>query len=499
MKSLKQAFSHPGVLGFGSVALLTVAGTFCAPYFRSGPGVVPVAPPIVVAPPVALPVPGIPGEVNVRARLAQTKVAQSAGGKVMVELGIETPRGETTAVANERPTDMIIVLDRSGSMADQHKMDYAKSAIHELVNRMGERDRIALVSFDDYARVDVALTNVTDSGRALVHQAVNNIYPGNSTNISSGFDLANGMLSPNGERSVRVLLLSDGVANSGTSSQEGLTAIARGLAARGAVVSTIGLGADYNQQLLAGISDGGMGNYNYLESLEALGRILDADLRQSRAQYASASELTLQLGEGVTLDSTGDYSFVPGNAPGEYKIQTGQLLGGGTKTVTLTLTVPSAQPREIELARAGFTYVHDGRTLAGRVIGDPLHVSVVERESDAIASMRQDVYQKSWIASNVGRAKEAFAQALASGDKNVAYKKMQEMRDVAAAAAPQMKGFAGGGSGAGGALSAVKEAEAEMQTAFDESFTGNAALDAANQNLKAKSMHAGARALQRGE
>src|SRR5262249_54069158 len=273
LNSIRSLCTRRSTLAFTTVALATVAVTAVLGHLRSAASTR-IAPSSVTA---------TSGGVVVRGALSQTKVAKNASGDVFYDISIESPAANGT-VAAPRAADMILVLDRSGSMAEERKLNYAKAAIRELVGQLGSEDRFALVSFDNSARLEVGLAAMTPESKRQALSVVEGIYPGGSTNISDGFRLAESLIqSMESHRSTRVLLLSDGEANQGIIDVPGLSQIVKGLTRRGAVVSTIGMGLGFNQVLLSALADYGMGNYSYLETLSHLDEILKKDLRDSRA------------------------------------------------------------------------------------------------------------------------------------------------------------------------------------------------------------------------
>ncbi|MEK7556835.1 MAG: vWA domain-containing protein, partial [Patescibacteria group bacterium] len=113
--------------------------------------------------------------------------------------------------AGRGPVDLVLVMDRSGSMGSDNKMPAAKVAAHILLNQLDPaKDRAALISYADFARTDLGLT----SNIAQVKSAVNGMQPQGWTNVAHGVSLGRSQLA-----SVRagatpiMIVLTDGIAN----------------------------------------------------------------------------------------------------------------------------------------------------------------------------------------------------------------------------------------------------------------------------------------------
>jgi Ca-activated chloride channel family protein len=277
--------------------------------------------------------------VQLTGALSQPKLVQGSNGVVYLDLTIATP---VTALASSvhRARDIVVVLDRSGSMAAENRLPYAKEAVRSVLGRLQADDRFALVTFDASATVTTALVHVTDAVRAQIAHQRDGIHPGSSTNISDGLLKARALLEGSGgDRRRRVILLSDGEANMGIVDPKELGKIAASFSTHGAVLSTIGLGLDFNETLMAALADYGMGHYAYLEHLATLGDILQKDLHDAQQVYASASSLEIALGDGISVTDVGGYPIDLTSQPGTARVATGQLLDGTKKHVVVTLQV----------------------------------------------------------------------------------------------------------------------------------------------------------------
>ena len=237
------------LLLFAALAAGTAAAIH-APQLARGGGAAPAAPP--VAPPVSL-THQDPHGVQLTGTLSQTKLVQGENGVVYLHLAIETPAA-TLLPSARRASDIVVVLDRSGSMAADNRLPYAKEAVRSLLGQLQAEDRFALVTFDSSATVDAPLMPVTDAVRTQLQRQIDGLRPGASTNLSDGLLKARALFEGSTTaRSRRVLLLSDGEANMGIVEPQELGKLAASFSTHGAVLSTIGLGLGFNETLMASL------------------------------------------------------------------------------------------------------------------------------------------------------------------------------------------------------------------------------------------------------
>jgi len=163
-----------------------------------------------------------------------------------------------------RPGECLIpVLDRSGSMSGE-PMNSCKQALHTLVDRMKPQDVFGLVTFETEARIHVPTRSIRDHDIATVHQLIDSIQLGGSTDVSAGYllglDQARRNVQPTG---ASVILLSDGHANSGIQNLSKIGEIASSALAESITSTTIGIGQGYDETLLAQIATSGNGAHRF--------------------------------------------------------------------------------------------------------------------------------------------------------------------------------------------------------------------------------------------
>jgi Ca-activated chloride channel homolog len=433
--------------------------------------------------------------VTLSGTLSQTKLVQGGNGVIYLDLSITTPSA-TLSPSHVKASDIVVVLDRSGSMAADNRLPYAQEAVRRLVRQLQADDRFALITFDSVAVVDTELTPITDAVRERIVQRVNAIRPGSSTNISDGLLKARALLQGNAgegpdgpaptqsrQRSRKVILLSDGEANMGIVTPKELAKIAASFTGHSAVLSTIGMGLGFNETLMAALADYGMGHYAYLEHLERLGEILEQDMSDTRQVFASASSLEIACGDGITVTDVGGYPIDLTSQPGTARVATGQLLGGAKKHFVVTMTVPTDHLGEVVLGNVKLHYTTSQGTSSIALAPEHLRIAVLEpaRRDEAVASVSRDLVQQLWEGNNLGRLQKDYSHWLRTGDKQKAQQAITDYRQALQKAATD--------TGIRVENQAVTDKLSTMEQELNEAFSGPVAQQAEKRNRAAKTRY----------
>jgi Ca-activated chloride channel family protein len=206
-------------------------------------------------------------------------------------------------VAPTRPHLVVsLVLDRSGSMSGA-AIDRAKEAAGALVDRLDPQDEFSLVTFSTNAEVLVALGNVGNR-RAHIRERISTIKADGGTNISAGLDLGYAQARRKASTHANVnivMLLSDGHANAGDTSPNGLSKRTEDAFQSGIQTSTFGLGDSFDARLMNTIADRGAGGYYYLADASQIAKALATELDSRLMPVAQGLEVRLRLRPDVTV------------------------------------------------------------------------------------------------------------------------------------------------------------------------------------------------------
>jgi len=252
-----------------------------------------------------------------------------------LQVSVTTP-GEQPAL--RRPMNLAIVLDRSGSMAEDGKIENAKRALYSLIDQLTSEDLVSIVSYDDV--INVLCETQRAVNKAHLKSLVEGIFPRGSTNLGGGMVEGFRQVGRNASKEFvnRVILLSDGLANQGITDSHELDRIAQQYRSRSISLSTMGVGLDYNENLMAGLSEAGGGNYYFIECPNELAFIVRKELSALSSIIAQNACIELSTGANVcVMDAIGCESHSEGS---HLIIPVGDLYVKDRREFTVELQVP---------------------------------------------------------------------------------------------------------------------------------------------------------------
>jgi Ca-activated chloride channel family protein len=370
------------------------------------------------------------GPVTVETRFDRTAVLQGGDGLVRMELVLRGEEREGTALG-AMPTDLVVLLDRSGSMNGQ-KIARAREAVRDLVERLGPNDRFGLVSFNGSASLDVALAPATDENRRTWTSRIAGIGSGGGTCIRCALETGVGVVESTRrpERASRLLLISDGLSDA-----TGLTELASRAARGESVVSAIGVGLDFNESLMTSVADAGTGNFYFLADAGALARVFEGEFLAARATVASALEVTLQPPPGAELVDAAGYP-IERNGSG-LTFRPGSLFSGQERRIWVTWRLPTGAPLELPLGPVRVAY-RDGDTLGSVVVDDLPRVACVRDESRYRQSFDGPAMLDALRGEALGALQQSVASSVAGGRRDEAARSIDDyLRSVQELAAAE--------------------------------------------------------------
>ena len=180
--------------------------------------------------------------------------------------------------AKRTPLAISLVIDRSGSMGGR-KIDEAKRCALDLLGRLDDEDKVSLVVYD--TTIDVLLeTMPVRLARTLMPMRLLEVEARGGTALHAGWLKGAETLAPTAGSGMmsRVILLSDGQANHGIIDTQQICDQVRELASAGVTTSTVGIGVDFNEELMTAIANAGQGNSWFGERVEDLAESFDAEM-----------------------------------------------------------------------------------------------------------------------------------------------------------------------------------------------------------------------------
>lgn len=205
--------------------------------------------------------------------------------------------------ATRPPFSLMIVLDRSGSMAGA-KLEMCKDAIKACLDRIGPEDLLHLVMYDDMA--DVVFVNGSVATRPWNKEQVSSVAARGGTNISAGLERGFEILTsiPNTAGHIkRIFLFSDGVA---TTRQSEILPLVGGFKEAGVLTSSFGIGADFDERVMKGVSDHGSGTYFFISTPDSIHGIVEKGMRGVERILATDAVLTITGAQGQPVVKIGD-------------------------------------------------------------------------------------------------------------------------------------------------------------------------------------------------
>lgn len=314
--------------------------------------------------------------------------------------------------AKRRPLNLSLVVDRSGSMAGA-KIDYTRRAATMLVQNLGLSDTLSIVLYND--EVMTLLPPEKVQRKDIINQQVQRITPSGATNLSGGWLegvkwVAQGILP---DQTNRVIIISDGLANRGVTDTDKLVAFARQKYGEGVSTTTMGLGEDFNEDLLMQMANAGGGAYYYIENPEAMPTILNEEL----------SGLLSLVGQNLSVTVTGPQAggvrqmnaYVEDLAAGGKLYRLGDLFGDEVKALVLEIQVPAAtQDGPLHIASLRVEYDKLSEAGASHVIVErDIHVNISRDASLPMRKGNPEVTQQVMLL----KAAQARRKAVALADE----------------------------------------------------------------------------------
>ncbi len=337
--------------------------------------------------------------------------------------------------AERRPLAIGLVIDRSGSMSGR-KLEVTRSCAAFLVQRLAPADQLAIVAYDDEVRLLAPLVRVADGREALL-DAIAQIHPGGSTNLSGGYlKGAETLAGADPEALRRVLLLSDGLANVGITDVARLRQLAARMRETAQVTtSTIGFGADFDEDLMTAMADAGGGTAHFAETPEDAPGVFGREFSDLVSVVAQNVSVEIRPEAAVEmLGVLGGFPVVP--VPGGVQVQVGDAYGDEHRRVVFRLHVPGlAVLGPHRVAEVVLRYVSVGAEIAHHEVRLPVTVNAVSSDEAAAAVPDARVTEEVVLltASEAGKRARALADA---GDLEGARLALEEAAMRIEAAAP---------------------------------------------------------------
>lgn len=223
----------------------------------------------------------------------QTELSQCPWNKdhKLLHIGIQ---GKSIDFENLKPSNLVFLIDVSGSMEDPNKLPLVKASLKMLIESLDKRDRIALVTYAGNAGLVLPSTSCSEID--LIEDAIDNLNAGGSTAGGEGIVLAYKIAKENliKEGNNRVILATDGDFNVGVSSTSELISLMEEKRKDNIYLTICGFGTDnYKDGRMEQISGVGNGNYFYIDNIQEAKKVFVTEMRANL--FTIAKDVKIQV------------------------------------------------------------------------------------------------------------------------------------------------------------------------------------------------------------
>ena len=298
---------------------------------------------------------------------------------------------EIKAGGDARPASLLVnvglVLDRSGSM-DGEKMDNLKEAVGFVVDRLGDDDLVSVTIFDD--QVETLIPGGPLKARGQIKERLRNVVPRGGTQISDGLKagLAEVQKGLSKDRVNRILLLTDGQT---WDDEEACLRLAGEAGEKGIAITSIGLGEEWNEQLLLQLAERSRGNSHWIQDPIDIIEAFRQEVDGMQSVAAVNLKATVRMSPGVrpvkvfaTVPMISDLSS--SSVRGQNVIaDLGSLDGRRGQALLIEAHVPAQRAGKLRLGQVEITYDMPSRGITGQSIRTDL---VVTFSPDTVTSLK---------------------------------------------------------------------------------------------------------------
>jgi len=244
-----------------------------------------------------LPAPDCGADVCVHGMLGVMGNMLTGANCTMVLVGMNTPIDPSEIP--RPPLNLALAIDVSGSMEGQ-SIQAVVRGLERMIPALQPDDRVTIVAFANEGEVVADYLAGADAGLAA---AIDSLHAGGKTNIYDGLRQAFDIVAANEDagRQNRVILLSDGVATAGITSPATIAGLAEQYAEEGIGLTTIGVGEEFDVQLMRTLAEQGAGSFYFLEDASAVEEVFVEEVEAFLLPLAERVEIDIDVGDGYDL------------------------------------------------------------------------------------------------------------------------------------------------------------------------------------------------------
>ncbi len=368
----------------------------------------------------------------------RTTVLKGSTEPIFVMVQMDAKEIPVDQQAPRPPVNLSLVLDRSGSMEDKGKIEYLKGAAKLAVDRLTAKDYVSIVEYDD--EITLMWPSSRVESPAPIHRLIDQLSPRGSTNLTGGMmrgveEVADTMKDLDGANAIhRVLLFSDGLVNTGIQEPQQIKQKVKDAKQQGVRISTMGLGRDYDEDLMQMIAEHGGGSYYFIENPKQMTRIFELEL--DTLFTTIGKDVEIDFARSNAIDSAEILSFGANRDAGSAQTELPNFYSGDTQVLVFKL-----QPKENAFGNAGqpvslgsvnlsYTNVETGQIVQ---LSKTLQVDVSDQQDLVDQSTNNDVV----VEARLLEAEMVQAQAVKEFEKGNQENAQKMMNDLATQVAAQ--------------------------------------------------------------
>lgn len=287
------------------------------------------------------------------------------------------------------PVNVAVVIDKSGSMEADGKMEKAREGAAMALGRLSAEDIAAVVAYNQEVDVLLPATKLTKQGE--IQRAIDELHAGGNTALYAGTEqgLREVMKFADREHVNRVVLISDGLANVGPADPETVAVLGRKAAEKGISITTIGLGLGYNEDLMSKLAYSSDGNHAFVAEAGDLVDIFNKEFGDVLSVVAQELIIEIECRQGFKpIRVLGREAEI---SNGRITARLNQLYGRQRKYMVVELEVPSdVRAGDIDVADVKVRY-SSALGAKDEEVSSRVGVKVTDRDDEAEASLNKPV------------------------------------------------------------------------------------------------------------
>ena len=207
-------------------------------------------------------------------------------------------KGKVLDVGKRPASNLVFLLDVSGSMGNPNKLPLLRQAFKLLVKQLGPKDRVAIAVYAGASGLILDSTACSEKAKKYIIESLDHLKAGGSTNAGSGIQLAYKVAQDNFIKGGvnRVILATDGDFNVGVTNQGDLIRMIEKKAKNGVFLTVLGFGmGNYKDSTLEKIADKGNGNYAYIDSFKEARKVFVDQLNSNLVTIAKDVKIQIEF------------------------------------------------------------------------------------------------------------------------------------------------------------------------------------------------------------